>query len=376
MLRQSALDPCPGLHPLPLEGPATPETLPEQLCFADESLPGLRRRRYGKRYHYYDIDGERIRDEEDVRRINALAIPPAWQEVWICADRNGHLQATGRDARGRKQYRYHPLWRELRDCSKYGRLLAFGEALPRIRRQAEQHLQLPGLGRDKLLASALTLLDQTLIRVGNRRYAQQNRSYGLTTLRTRHVSLTGSAIRLRFRGKSGVEHQVTLRDARLARIIRRCLELPGQELFQYLDDQGERRSLSSGDINEYLRQLAGADFSAKDYRTWAGSALALALLRGKAPESDTQGRKVLAETVKEVARQLRNTPAVCRSCYIHPLIVEAYLQGRLAGLGPTRQRRWLDASETLLVRFLQSETAPETYGQSDPVELLPEAEVE
>ena len=356
--------------------PATPQKLPEQLRFADETLPGLRRRRYGKRYHYYRVDGERIHDEEDIRRINALAIPPAWEQVWICADPCGHLQATGRDARGRKQYRYHPLWREVRDCSKYGRLLAFGEALPRIRRQAEQHLQLAGLGRDKLLASALTLLDQTLIRVGNRRYARENRSYGLTTLRNRHVSLSGSAIRLRFRGKSGVEHQVTLRDARLARIVRRCMELPGQQLFQYLDEQGQQRSLSSGDINDYLRRLGGADFSAKDYRTWAGSALALALLRGKAPENDTQGRKVLAETVKEVASQLRNTPTVCRTCYIHPQIIDAYLQGRLAGLAPARRRRWLDASEALLVRFLKSATAQETYGQSDPVELLPAAEVE
>lgn len=362
---------------MPLADPPPEQTLPEQLRFADENLPGVRRRRFGKRYHYYRTDGERIREEQDIRRIDALAIPPAWEQVWICDDPCGHLQATGRDARGRKQYRYHPLWRELRDCSKYARLLAFGKALSGIRRQAEQHLSQPGLGRDKLLASALTLLDQTLIRVGNRRYAQQNRSYGLTTLRSRHVSLAGSAIRLRFRGKSGVEHQVSLRDARLARIVRRCLELPGQELFQYLDDDGQRRSLSSGDINDYLRRLAGAGFSAKDYRTWAGSALALSLLRGKAPQNETQGRKLLAETVKEVAAQLRNTPAVCRSCYIHPQIIEAFLQGRLERLAPARRLRWLNAQEALLIRFLKAETqAQETHGRTASGELLQTAVVE
>ena len=326
--------------------------LPETLRYAEESAPGICRRRHGRHFRYLDAEGRPVRDPEELRRIRALAIPPAWEQVWICADPMGHLQATGRDARGRKQYRYHTLWREIRDCSKYERLRAFGQALPLIRRQVEKHLALPGLGRDKLLATALTLLDQTLIRVGNRRYAVQNRSFGLTTLRSRHVSLSGSAIRLRFRGKSGVEHNVTLRDPRLARIVRRCLELPGQQLFQYLDEQGERHALTSSDINDYLRLLSGQEFTAKDYRTWAGSALALSLLRGRAPTSETEALRVLAETLREVSRELRNTPAVCRSCYVHPQILEAYREGRLAALRPARKRRWLDASEVLLSQFL------------------------
>ncbi|MBG6470134.1 DNA topoisomerase IB [Pseudomonas aeruginosa] len=321
--------------------------LPAGLCYVDDRQPGIRRRRQGKRFVYFDADGQRIGDAEEIRRLAKLAIPPAYREVWICPDPNGHLQATGRDARGRKQYRYHPRWREVRDADKYERLLRFGQALPRLRRHIAAQLRLPGLGRDKVVALAVALLDATLIRVGNHRYARDNRSYGLTTLRTRHVDVNGSRIRFRFKGKSGIEHDVSLEHPRLARVLRRCLELPGQDLLQYLDEDGQPHRIGSHDINEYLRRHTGEDFSAKDYRTWAGSALALERLR----RAEADG---LGAVVAEVAAELGNSVAICRQCYIHPAIIEAYQAGQLGQLRRARKRRWRSAEEATLLAFLDT----------------------
>ena len=331
--------------------------LPAGLHYVDDSQPGISRRRLRGRFAYFASDGERIRDSAEIQRIDKLAIPPAYRDVWICADPQGHLQATGRDARGRKQYRYHPRWREHRDGNKYERMLEFGQALPRLRSGVEKHLALPGLPRQKVMALVVLLLESTLIRVGNQRYARDNRSYGLTTLRTRHVDIRGAAIRFHFRGKSGVEHNVTLRDRRLARLMRRCMELPGQQLFQYLDEDGQRRAVSSSDVNRYLRELTGSDFTAKDYRTWAGSALALERLRGLDCSPQQLARQNMLETVRRVASQLGNTPAVCRNCYIHPAILQAFSAGELAGRSTVRQRKWLSGEEVALLTFLEKVAA-------------------
>ncbi|WP_194788471.1 DNA topoisomerase IB [Pseudomonas sp. UFMG81] len=328
--------------------------LPESLHYVDDTQPGLSRRRRGERFHYYDAQGLRVRDAETLARIKALVIPPAYTEVWICADPHGHLQATGRDARGRKQYRYHAQWRELRDGHKYGRMLAFAETLPRLRRQLEAHLARPGLDREKVMALVISLLDHTLIRIGNRQYLRDNRSYGLTTLRNRHVHVRGSSIRFQFRGKRGVEHDVTVRDRRLANLLKRCMELPGQALFQYLDADGQRHGIGSTEINQFLQQLTGADFTAKDYRTWAGSSLALSLLRPLPWEPDHEARRQLAGIVRQVATRLGNTPAVCRRCYIHPALLEHFQCGRLAELPRARQRKGLEAEEVALLNFLRT----------------------
>ncbi|MCU1731080.1 MULTISPECIES: DNA topoisomerase IB [unclassified Pseudomonas] len=334
-----------------------PQALPAGLHYVDDTLPGIRRRKLRGKFAYFDSQGERIRDAKVVARINALAVPPAYTDVWICADPNGHLQATGRDARGRKQYRYHPRWREVRDADKYASLLAFGKALPALRETLQQHLALPLHSREKVLATVIQLLDDTLIRIGNARYAEQNRSYGLTTLRNRHVEVSGSTIRFHFRGKSGIEHEVSVNDRRLARIIKCCLELPGQQLFQYLDENGERHSVTSSDINSYLRELTGAEFTAKHYRTWAGSALALTLLRELEWEPETTAKKHVVAMVGEVAAELRNTPAVCRKCYIHPALFQAFHAGELASLRQATPRKGLRAEESLLMRFLEKLSA-------------------
>lgn len=331
-----------------------PVDLPPDLHYVDDSQPGIRRKKLRGKFCYFDADGQRIKDPDEIKRINALAVPPAYSDVWICADPRGHLQATGRDARGRKQYRYHARWREVRDADKYSRMLEFGGTLPKLRRQLEALLAAPGFSRDKVMATVITLLDATLIRVGNSQYARDNRSYGLTTLRSRHVEVKGSAILFQFRGKSGIEHQITIKDQRLARIIKRCLELPGQNLFQYLDENGERHSVSSSDVNAYLQTLTGADFTAKDYRTWAGSTLALAVLRELQWESETEAKKHIVEMVKDVSRQLGNTPAVCRKCYIHPAVLDSFLLGELAKLPKPRTRKGLKAEEVGLTMFLES----------------------
>ncbi|POF89813.1 DNA topoisomerase IB [Pseudomonas putida] len=328
--------------------------LPRSLHYVDDSQPGLSRRRWRDRFIYLDADGERVRDEATLARIAALVIPPAYTDVWICADPQGHLQATGRDARGRKQYRYHAQWREVRDQHKYGRMLAFAQVLPKLRKQLDAHLRRPGLGREKVMALVVSLLDSTLIRVGNRQYMRDNNSYGLTTLNSDHVEVKGSTIRFQFRGKRGVEHNVTLRDRRLAGMVKRCMELPGQTLFQYLDDNGERHSIGSSDINLFLQQLTGADFTAKDYRTWAGSSLALHLLRPLAWEPETEAKRQVTAIVRQVAARLGNTPAVCRRCYIHPAVLEHFQLGRLGALPRTRIRQGLEPEEVTLMHFLRA----------------------
>lgn len=334
--------------------PATIEALPEPLRYVDDTRPGYTRRRRRRGFVYFDTRGERIRDPAVISRIHKLAIPPAYTDVWICPHANGHLQATGRDARGRKQYRYHAGWRAFRDANKYGRLLTFGAALPRVRKAIAAHLAAPGLPREKMLATVVFLLDVTLVRVGNVAYARDNRSYGLTTLRNRHVEVHGNTVRFQFRGKSGVEHDVSVSDPRLARIIRRCVDLPGQELFQYIDEAGECSVVDSMDVNAYLQDITGADFTAKDYRTWAGSVLALDLLRGRTSANVTEARRQVVEAIAAVAKRLGNTPAVCRKCYVHPAVVDAFLAGELEALPPTRARKGLRREEAALLRFLES----------------------
>jgi DNA topoisomerase-1 len=280
---------------------------------------------------YRDADGRTIRDPEVLARVRALAVPPAWTDVWICPAPNGYLQATGRDARGRKQYRYHRRYRNRREAAKYERLIAFASALPKIRARVDDDLARPGLDRKKVLAAIVRLLELTLIRVGNDEYARLNRSFGLTTLRDRHASVSGTSVRFRFRGKSGRLHEVGLRDRRLAAIVRRCQDLPGQELFQYVGEDGEPVDIASDDVNEYLRSIA-PDVTAKDFRTWAGTVLAYRALRAlDPPESDRQATRNVVAAIRETAGLLGNTPAVCRKAYVHPVVVEAYLDGRLRG---------------------------------------------
>jgi DNA topoisomerase-1 len=300
------------------------------LRYTSDADAGIKRQRRGKGFRYTGPDGLPVRDEATLARIRSLALPPAWRDVWICTRPDGHLQATGHDAKGRKQYRYHPRWRETRDASKFGRMVAFGEALPRIRERVEADLARPGLPREKVLATVVRLLELTLIRVGNDEYARENGSYGLTTLRCRHASVNGSAIRFAFRGKSGVRHAIDVRNPRLARIVRRCQELPGQELFRYLDDDGQPRTVDSADVNAYLRDAAGDDFTAKDFRTWAGTVLAARALRDLGPFADpAEVKSNVVRAIEVVAAKLRNTPAVCRSSYVHPAVLASYAHGRL-----------------------------------------------
>ena len=292
-------------------------------------------------------------------RIQSLAIPPAWRDVWICPDPLGHLQATGRDARGRKQYRYHPRWREVRDEVKYGRLLAFASALPRIRARTAADLNTPGLPRNKVIATVVQLLEKTLIRVGNDEYARHNRSFGLTTLRNGHARVSGTSVRFEFRGKSGVSHSVDLHDARLARIVRACRDLPGHELFQYVDANGQRQSILSADVNRYVRDVTGQPFTSKDFRTWAGTVLvarALADSRGTEGKRPTQRQVVRA--VEVAAHRLGNTAAVCRKCYIHPAVLGAYMEGRCIDVAAHRSRSRgardaFSADESAVVRLLE-----------------------
>ena len=301
------------------------------LRHATDRRPGITRRRAGHGFAYRDSDGKPIRDPQTRERIRGIAIPPAWTDVWISPYPNGHLQATGRDARGRKQYRYHPRYRRGREAAKYERLLAIAAALPKIRAKVDADLAKPGLDRDKVVAAIVRLLELTLIRVGNDEYARLNRSFGLTTLRDRHASVRGTSIRFRFKGKSGKLHEVGLRDRRLAAVVRRCQDLPGQELFQYVDDEGEPVDIASDDVNDYLRSIA-PDVSAKDFRTWAGTVLAYRALRAiDPPKSEREATRNVVAAIRETADLLGNTPAVCRSAYVHPVVVEAYLDGRLRG---------------------------------------------
>ena len=300
------------------------------LRYVSDDIPGIRRHRAGKGFRYLGIDGKPLREKAELTRIKALAIPPAWTDVWICPTAQGHIQATGRDAKGRKQYRYHARWRTLRDENKYDHIIAFGEALPAIRAATERDLALPGLPREKVLATVVQLLETTLIRVGNEKYARTNHSFGLTTMRDSHVKIEKSRLRFQYRGKSGIRHTIDLTDRRLAQIVRRCQELPGQELFQYLDEEGETQTVGSGDVNAYLREIAGDDFTAKDFRTWAGTVLAaMALQEFEAFDSQTEAKKNIVRAIERVAQRLGNTPAVCRKSYIHPAVLEMYIDGSL-----------------------------------------------
>jgi DNA topoisomerase I len=295
---------------------------------SDERTPGIRRIGTPGRFRYVHPNGRRVSADE-LRRIKALVIPPAWTSVWICPDARGHLQATGRDARGRKQYRYHPHFRQMRDEVKYDRLPAFARALRRIRRRAAADVRKAGLPRVKVLAAAVQLLEKTLIRIGNEEYAKTNGSVGLTTMRDRHARICGASIRFEFRGKSGVAHAVDLHDARLARIVKACRDLPGYELFQYIDEHGRRQSIGSDDVNAYLREVSGDDFTAKDFRTWAGTVLASqALARLARFKSTTEAKRNVAQAIARVADRLGNTRAVCRKAYIHPAVVAAYMGGK------------------------------------------------
>lgn len=295
-----------------------------------DAAPGITRHVAKNGFDYRLPDGALVGDVETLRRIRSLVIPPAWTEVWICLDANGHIQATGRDARGRKQYRYHPRWREVRDEAKYHKLLLFARVLPLIRARVEQDLKHPGLPRERVLAAIVRLMELTLFRIGNDEYAKDNKSYGLTTLRDRHVAIDGSRIHIGFRGKSGKHHESDINDRRLARIVKGCRDLPGYDLFQYLDDEGNRHSVGSADVNDYLREIAGEDITAKDFRTWAATHLAAQALRQfEVFDSEAKRKKAIVDAVKTVAEHLGNTPAICRRCYIHPAILEGYLEGTL-----------------------------------------------
>ena len=310
------------------------------LTYVTDAVPGIRRVRSGRGFRYVGSDGRPLQDPRERERIRGLVVPPAWRDVWICPDPHGHIQAIGRDARGRRQYRYHPRWRRLRDEAKFSRMVAFGRALPTIRVRVDAALSHPGLGREKVLALVLRLLEITLIRVGNEEYARDNASFGLTTLRRRHVAVSGEKLRFRFRGKSGKEHAFGIRDRRLSRIVKRCQELPGQELFRYVDDRGRKRGVGSADVNAYLRAVSGRDFTAKDFRTWAGTVRAAYALNALEPFSSArQAKRNLARAVESVAARLGNTPAICRRCYVHPVVVDAYLGRKLAGAMRKRASR-------------------------------------
>src|SRR6266480_4121863 len=329
------------------------------LHYVSDDRPGYARRARNGEFEYLDTQGKRIRDEQRLLRIRRLAIPPAWTDVWICPSPTGHIQATGRDARRRKQYRYHERWRELRDENKFDRLADFAKALPKIRRRVAKDLKLRGLPREKVLATIVRLLERTFIRVGNEEYARENKSFGLTTIKDRHVTVKGSHLRFRFRGKSGRQHEVDLTDRRIAKIVSKCQELPGQELFQYVNGDGEVRDVTSQDVNDYLREITNENFTAKDFRTWAGTVLAAIALNAQGGfETKKQAKANLKTAIYAVAQLLGNTPAICRKCYVHPAIVEAYLsRTQIAGLGQAIEnttRINLRAVECAVLKFLRA----------------------
>lgn len=332
------------------------------LRYVSDDRPGYTRKRDGEGFVYFDTDGKPIRDEQRILRINRLAIPPAYTEVWICPAANGHIQATGRDARRRKQYRYHERWREVRDENKYERMVLFGETLPKIRRRVKKDMARPGLPREKVVATVVHLLEQTFIRVGNEEYARENKSFGLTTMRDRHVDVVGAKVRFRFRGKSGVDHEVDVNDRRVANVVKKLTDLPGQELFQYVDGEGDAHAVTSEEVNDYLREITGQEFTAKDFRTWAGTVLAaMALTELGAFENKTQARKNVRDALHAVAKILGNTPAVCRKCYVHPVVLESYLSGgAIEGLKQRAEETLAEALEDLnsgeaaVLSFLQA----------------------
>jgi DNA topoisomerase-1 len=300
------------------------------LQYVNDTARGIRREKRGRSFGYIGPDDKIIRDRKTLERIRALVIPPAWKDVWICSNPNGHLQVTGHDARGRKQYRYHPRWREIRDENKYEKLISFAQSLPRIRRRVAAALRRRGLPREKVLAAVVKLLETTLVRVGNDEYAKSNNSFGLTTMRDRHADVTGSKARLEFKGKSGVNHEIDIRDPQIAKIVRQCQDLPGQELFQYVDAEGAVHDIGSSDVNEYLQEISGQDFTAKDFRTWAGTALAAqALQEFEDFDTNAAAKRNITKAIERVAERLGNTKAVCRKCYIHPAVIDAYMDRSL-----------------------------------------------
>lgn len=326
------------------------------LRYVTDARPGISRKQTKSgQFVYRRHDGLPVKDKETLARIRGLVIPPAWTEVWICPIANGHLQATGRDARGRKQYRYHPRWRETRDQTRFDKLLSFGKALPRIRKRVDSDLRRHGLCRERVLALVVKLLESTLIRVGNDEYARHNGSYGLTTMHNRHAAVSGGKITFTFRGKSGRQHRIDLRSPRMAKLVRRCQELPGQELFGYLDDGGTVHDVTSQDVNDYLRETAGEEFSAKDVRTWAGTVLAAkALSELGAAATQREAKKQVVSAVQATAQLLGNTPAVCRRCYIHPQVIDRYMTGEVMSFVKTG-KGGLRAEEAALMRFLRKQ---------------------
>lgn len=332
------------------------------LRYTTDSRPGIRRTKHGSTFRYHGPDGRRITSAEELKRIRALVIPPAWTDVWISPDPLGHLQATGRDARGRKQYRYHPKWRVVRDETKYDRMIGFAQALPRIRERAHRDTRRRGMSREKVLATVVRLLEKTLIRVGNDEYAKQNRSFGLTTLRDGHVNVRGTKVKFTFRGKSGIEHAVDLDDPHLASIVRACRDIPGYDLFQYIDEEGDRQAVGSADVNAYLKEVSGEDYTSKDFRTWAGTVHAAEFLRACGPcTSQTESKRNLVRAVESVAKRLGNTKAVSRKCYIHPTIFDAYVDGLMTKLRIVKKNGRspyaLSHPETAVLALLQRSAA-------------------
>jgi DNA topoisomerase-1 len=334
------------------------------LIYTMDDKPGFRRQGRAAAFRFVDARGKPLKSKAHLARIRSLVIPPAWTDVWISPNPRGHLQATGRDARGRKQYRYHPKWREVRDGDKYGRLIDFGRALPKIRRRTDADLRRAGLPREKVLAAVVKLLEKTFIRVGNDEYAQDNKSFGLTTMRDRHVTVSGSRVRFIFRGKSGIEHELGLDDRRLAKIVRQCRDLPGQELFQFRNAEGVVTDIGSADVNAYLQEVTGEEFTSKDFRTWAGTVLAATLLRDfERFDSEALARKNIVSAIDQVAKQLGNTRAVCRKCYVHPAVIDAYLDGSMLQTASPRASRAVRAvgkmteSEAAVLGLLQRRLA-------------------
>jgi DNA topoisomerase I len=376
-LRKMAASTSRRSKPAPCCPPADPKKAAKAagLRYVEDDRPGITRQHHGRRFEYLSARGKRLTNAKTLKRIAALAIPPAWTNVWICPDENGHLQATGRDARGRKQYRYHQRWRSVRDENKYEKLIAFAHVLPRIRRRVARDLAGRGLSRERVLAAVVRLLETTLIRVGNDEYAKSNGSFGLTTMRNKHARVKGEKIRFEFRGKSGIEHEIDLADPRLARIVRQCQDLPGQELFQYLDDDGKVRDIGSADVNDYLREISGLDVTAKDFRTWAGTALAAqALQEFEEFDSQAAAKRNITAAIERVAERLGNTKAICRKCYIHPAIFDAYLDRSLLETLQSRTEKELRTSLpklpaeeaavlALLQQRMQRQLKPETTTQ-------------
>ncbi len=355
---------APAPDPSPISDPVA-SAKAAGLRYVTDQKPGIHRLKHGKAFRYVDADNKSVKETETLARIKSLVIPPAWQDVWICDDPNGHLQATGRDARGRKQSRYHPHWRQVRDETKYERMILFGDALPIIRRQVDHDLTRLGLPREKVLATIVRLMETTSIRVGNVEYARENGSYGLTTMRNRHVAVHGTTVTFDFKGKSGVHHTVDVQNKRLARIVQQCHDLPGYELFQFVDHDGNRHSIHAEDVNDYLNQITGQHFTAKDFRTWAGTVLTAMLLRECEPyETQTQAKKNVIQAIKTVAARLGNTPSVCRKCYIHPAVLEHYFSGAMLEAIETevaeqvdRQLQDLRDEELQLLRLLAHKIA-------------------